>query len=276
MSNDDTNHTPARRTERVRHTIKARKLTVQSVTRVGSTIIRVRFTGDSLHDFVSASFDDHLKLMLPAPGQALVLPVAGPERLEFPEGAARPQMRDYTPRSFDTARGELDIEFALHGDGPAASWAAQAAPGQVVGIGGPRGSMVIPMDYAWHLLVGDDTALPAISRRIEELPAGSKVLAVIEIAEAGDQREFSGPAAADADVHWVLRDGQAGADALAGIVATLSLPPGEGFAWAAGEAQAITAVRRVLIEQHGLHKNQIKAAAYWKHGSVAHHANLED
>lgn len=270
MGQQANQNVPARRTERVRHTIKARELTVQSVTRVGHSIVRVRFASPSLHDFVSASFDDHVKLMLPPPGQTLVLPVAGPERLEFPEGAARPQMRDYTPRSFDTTRGELDIEFALHGDGPAATWAAQAAPGQVVGIGGPRGSMVVPVDYAWHLLVGDDTALPAISRRIEELPAGSRVLAVIEVADAGDRRDFAGACAPQ--VQWIVR----GESTLADAVSALTLPTGEGFTWAAGESDAITAVRRVLVERHGLHKNQIKASAYWKHDSVAHHGHLDD
>jgi NADPH-dependent ferric siderophore reductase len=67
------------------------------------------------------------------------------------------------------------LEFALHGSGPFSTWAGQAAPGQTRTVAGPRGSMVIPTDYAWHWLVGDDTAWPAIARRLEELPAESRV-----------------------------------------------------------------------------------------------------
>src|SRR6266568_4230449 len=78
-------------------------------------------------------------------------------------GSGAPVMRDYTPRRFDAVQRELDIEFALHGDGPAATWAAQAAPGQRVMIGGPRGSFIVPTDFDWHLLIGDETALPAVA-----------------------------------------------------------------------------------------------------------------
>jgi len=123
---------------------------------------RVVFGGESLADFVSASFDDHVKLMLDT-------------------GGAEPVRRDYTPRAFDTAARELTLEFALHGDGPAARWAAQAAPGQSVTIGGPRGSFVVPTDYAWHLLAGDETALPAVARRLEELPAEAHAIVVLQV-----------------------------------------------------------------------------------------------
>lgn len=102
-----------------------------------------------------ASFDDHIKLLLDV-------------------GDAEPVRRDYTPRHFDVRAQELTLEFALHGDGPAAQWAAQAQPGHRATVAGPRGSFIIPMDYDWHLLVGDDTAIPAIARRLEELPSGAR------------------------------------------------------------------------------------------------------
>src|SRR5438874_1487553 len=101
----------ARRVQRVRHELKRRDLQVTRVQHVGPHFRRITFGGESLSDFVSASFDDHIKLILDA-------------------GSSAPVMRDYTPRRFDTDARELDIEFALHGDGPAATWAAQATPGQ--------------------------------------------------------------------------------------------------------------------------------------------------
>ncbi|MCF7697685.1 siderophore-interacting protein, partial [Mycetohabitans sp. B2] len=103
----------------------------------------------------------------------------GPDGVAFPEHHPRPPARDYTPRRYDRHAGELDLEFALHDAGPASAWARQAQPGQWLGVGGPRSSLVIPTDFDWHLLIGDDTALPAIARRLDELPADTRVATVI-------------------------------------------------------------------------------------------------
>src|SRR5579859_611358 len=130
---------------RVRHPLKFRLLRVKKVHAVNPHLIRVTFTGEDLHDFVSASFDDHIKVFFPEPGaDKPVLPEAGPDGPVFPAGQARPIARDFTPRRFDAEARELDIEFAMHEAGPAATWAAQAKVGQYLGIGGPRGSLVIP------------------------------------------------------------------------------------------------------------------------------------
>lgn len=256
--------------ERVRHSIKVRRLRVQRVEPVSRHFLRVRFEGEALHDFVSASFDDHIKLMLPAqPGQPLALPEPGPDGLAWPPGVERPAMRDYTPRHFDTAAGVLDIEFLLHGDGAASRWAEAARPGGEIGVGGPRGSFVVPTGFDWHLLVGDETAMPAIARRLEELPATAQAIAVIETRDADDQRAFT--SRAHTQTHWV-RSGSA--DALAHAVGGLALPAGEGFAWAAGEAASMAALRQALVDGHGLEKARMRVSAYWKRGSAGHHATL--
>ena len=256
--------------ERVRHPIHVRRLRVQRIDRIGTNFLRVRFSGEALRGFVSASFDDHAKLMLPAqPGQPLVLPEPGPDGLALPPGADKPAMRDYTPRHFDAAAGVLDIEFVLHGDGVASRWAEAARPGDEVGLGGPRGSFIVPTGFDWHLLVGDETAIPAIARRLEELPDTAQVIAVIETGDAGDRRSFTTRARLQA--HWV----ESGpVDALARAVAALTLPAGEGFAWAAGEAASMVAVRQALVDGHGLDKSRVRASAYWKRGSAGHHETL--
>ena len=157
---------------------------------------------------MSPSFDDHVKLFFPSdPSQPLVLPSVTPDGIKFPDDAPRPQARDYTPRYFDAARQELVIDFVMHGDGPAPTWAERAAPGQVLGIGGPRGSFVVPMGFDWHVLIGDETALPAISRRIEELPASARVIALIEVPEADN--EIALDTRARASVRWLHRNGVA-------------------------------------------------------------------
>ena len=239
----------ASRVQRVRHELKRRELTVLRVAQISPHFRRITFASDSLADFISASFDDHLKLILDT-------------------GRGEPAMRDYTPRRFDAAARELDIEFALHGDGQAANWAAQAAPGQRVMIGGPRGSFIVPTDYTWHLLIGDDTALPAVARRVEELPAGTRALVRMVVADAADRRLPASAAAVD--VQWFDS-----AEALLASVRALTLPAGEGYAWCAGEAATTAELRGVLVNEKGHSRHAIRAAAYWKRGAIAHHENLE-
>lgn len=263
--------------ERVRHELKFRQLTVAHVERIADLLIRVTLTGDALKDFTSASFDDHIKVLLPeTPGTSIAVPTIGPEGLSFPEGAPRPIARDYTPRRFDAARQELDIDFVLHDDGPASNWAAQAQAGQTLLIGGPRGSFVVPTGFDWHLLIGDETALPAISRRLEELPAGTQAIALIEIPQAANEVPLA--SRAGLDLRWLHRNGIAAGESqlLAQAAAALTLPKGEGYVWVAAESAVARAVRDVMVTQHQIHKRRIRASSYWKRGAVAVHESLDD
>ena len=126
----------------------------------------------------------------------------------------------------------------MHGDGPAAE---RAAPGQVLGIGGPRGSFVVPMGFDWHVLIGDETALPAISRRIEELPASARVIALIEVPEADN--EIALDTRARASVRWLHRNGVAAGYSTLLLEAARELPEGEGYVWVAAESATAGAAR---------------------------------
>jgi NADPH-dependent ferric siderophore reductase len=245
-----TKDSSANRVQRVRHETKRRELEVVRVATITPSFRSVTFAGPALAGFTSASFDDHVKLIL-----------------ESEEGD--PVMRDYTPRHYDDVKGELTIEFCLHGDGPAANWASQAAPGQRAVIGGPRGSFIIPLDYDWYLLAGDETALPAIARRLAELPAGTSATVIVHVNDARDQREFKTDAAVR--VEWV-----ASMESLVDRVRGLSFPTGDTHAWCAGEARAMAALRRILVEEKGLDRHAVRAAAYWKQGAAAHHENLQE
>ena len=264
----------ARDVVRVRHPLKFRVLRVVRVVPLSSALVRVTLAGD-LSDFVSASFDDHVKVFFPSAGEAVpAMPTAGPDGPIFPQGGERPVMRDFTPRRFDTEAGELDLEFALHEAGPATAWAAQAQPGQYLGIDGPRGSMVIPSDYDWHLLIGDETALHAIARRLGELPAGARVAVIVEVGSRAGRIEL--PREADLYAVWCYRD-EAGADnPLLDAVADIALPEGDGYVWAAGEASAIRAVRAHLVNDRGVDRKRIRASAYWRRGVQAAHEAIED
>lgn len=261
--------------QRVRHPLKMRLLQVVRTTQVTPQLLRVTLGGAGLEDFVSASFDDHVKVFFPVNGaDKPVLPQVGPDGISFPEGQPRPAARDYTPRRYDAAAQELDIEFVLHGDGPASTWAAQARPGQYLGVAGPRGSFVVPTGFDWHLLIGDDTALPAVARRLEELGAASRAIVVMEVGDATAQIAL--PSRASVDVHWLHRGDAREGSLLEGALRQVVLPQGEGYVWAAGEAAAMKAVRQYLVGERGIDKKRIRASAYWKRGDAAVHETLDD
>lgn len=258
---------------RVRHPLKVRTLTVTRVTPLSSHMLRLTLSGEDLADLHSDGFDDHVKLMLPPPGvTTLRFPAPGPDGRPDWAGSVLPQpiMRDYTPRRIDRAARELDIDFALHGSGPAADWAAQAKPGDTVHIGGPRGSMVLPVDLQWQWLIGDEAALPAIGRRLEELGPEVAVTVVLETADD----EALPPLQLDGRQLVRVRRSPDGA-ALVAAVRALPTPTGRGHAFAAAESRAVKTVREVLIGHHGLSKGQVRAAAYWRKGDSAHHESLD-
>ncbi len=263
---------------RIRHPLKFRLLEVARVETVTPHLRRVTLRGDDLHDFESASFDDHVKVFFPADGETHpAMPVAGSNGPEFPSDRPRPIARDFTPRRYDRAARELDLEFTLHADaGSASAWAAQARAGQCLGIGGPRGSFVIPTGFDWHLLIGDETALPAIARRLEELPAETRVAAVLDVAAPSSRVRFT--TRAEVYETWCYRkEAAAGAaDSLLEAVSNLHLPSGDGYVWAAGEASAMRALRQHLTAERGLPKHRIRAAGYWRRGTAAVHESIDD
>ena len=113
--------TTVRTARRVRHETKMRLLQVREVSRLTPKMVRVVLGGEALAGFVSAAHDDHVKLFFPQPGHDKpVLPTPTPNGPVYPEGAARPAARDYTPRRYDPAANTLTIDFVLHGEGPAA------------------------------------------------------------------------------------------------------------------------------------------------------------
>src|SRR6267154_2105606 len=126
--------TTSRSVQRVRHEARTRLLTVKRVTHITPRMVRVTLTGD-LAGFKSAAADDHVKLFFPAPGSTHPILPNGPAGSHAVAEGSMPIARDYTPRRYDAATNELDIEFVLHNEGPATRWATQVQPGQTLGIG---------------------------------------------------------------------------------------------------------------------------------------------
>lgn len=244
-----TNNETTSRVQLIRHEIKRRTLDVVSVETISPHFKRITFSGDALTDFISASFDYHVKF------------IVNPQ-------ASEPVMRDYTPRSYDNKKKELVIEFAMHGEGPANQWAENVKPGDQAMIAGPRGSRVIPVDYAWHLLMGDETAFPAMSRRMEELPPQAKVTVVALAHDVRDRRAFDSHA--QVDIIWVDT-----AEQLIDWAQACALPAGEGFVWCAAEASIIKSLRMIFIDDKGHDQNAIRTSAYWKMRTAAFHEEVQ-
>lgn len=251
-----------REVRRVMHPLKFRLLSVKRVQQVSPRLKRVTLTGEDLAGFVSSSPDDHVKVFFPRPGEDLpVVPSLGPEGPVIPEGAI---MRDYTPLRFDSEKLELDLEFVLHDFGPGAIWAKNAREGSVLGVGGPRGSMLVPYEFDWYLLIGDDVAMPSFSRRLKELPAGVKVLAFLEVATTDEERDFVTDA--DVELFWLPRNGRpAGSTTLLrDAVLKAVFPYGDYFAWVSGESQSVKEIKELLETVKGADPTWIKATSYWK------------
>lgn len=239
---------------RVNHEIRQRRLVVLRVTDLTPRMRRVTLGGPELAGFVSLGTDDHIKLLFactPEERQAIDARDLGRN------GGARPTMREYTPRRIDLAANELDIDFVLHGDGPASTWAAQATPGQHLDIAGPRASMVVPDIFDSYLLIGDETAIPAIARRLEELPAGRRAVAVIQIEDEQERQALTSKA--EVEVIWVRRH----EDDLLERVRNLALPGGRLYGWVALE-KALARQAKALLQEKGVPEDALKAAAYWR------------
>jgi NADPH-dependent ferric siderophore reductase len=243
--------------QRIRHEARRRLLTVKRVISITPRMVRVTLTGD-LEGFNSPSYDDHIKLFFPA------LDSTGPN------------MRDYTPRRYDAVANELDIEFVLHNEGPATSWAAQVQPGQTLSIGGPRGSSVVNGDFDWYVLVADEAGLPALARRVEELPAGARAFVIAEVEDSSEEQRFSSKASVA--VTWLHRQGSEPGtpDLLLSALHNLTVPTGVGYTWIACESNVARTLRNYLLGERGFDKQWLKAAGYWKHGAIATHERLDD
>jgi NADPH-dependent ferric siderophore reductase len=257
-----------RETKRVTHETRLRTLTVKRVENLSSHLKRVTLTGDELPGFKSLSPDDHIKVFFPYPGELEpVLPILGASGQDAPKGTRPPLMRDYTPRRYSQESNELEIEFFIHGDGhadgPGAQWAKQACAGQKLTIGGPRGSLVVPYTFDWYLMIGDESALPSIARRLEELPSQSRSVVIVEV--ENKTQEVALNTTGSAEIHWVHRNGASAGDAeaLKNEVSRVQFPEGDYFAWISAEKACAMAIKDFLLSTRKAHPDWTKSTGYW-------------
>ncbi len=251
---------------RIQHPVRRRTLQVLRTEALTPHMRRIVLGGPELEGFHSGAPDDHIKLFFANAEGQVVTPAMTPDGPRLPEGALPSPMRDYTPRHHDAAAGELTIDFVLHGEGPASGWAGAARPGDTLVMGGPRGSFVVAGDYDRYVLLGDETALPAIGRWLEEMPASRQAEVFIEIAGPDERQDLR--SVAHARVHWLERGATPAADSTRLEEALRTLAPAEGdtFYWIAAESRRARTMRKFVEDTLGVDKDSIRATGYWKAG----------
>jgi NADPH-dependent ferric siderophore reductase len=255
---------------RIRNEIAFRKLQVQSIEQLTPCMTRIALAGEELQGFRSDSPDDHVKLFFPNDDGQLVFPTIGANGPEYPHGTKPSPMRDFTPRHHDRGGRRLVLDFVSHDSGPAARWAAQAQIGQTLGVGGPRGSYIVANDFDHYVLIGDETALPAIGRWLEARHHDAPLTALIEIPSDADRQSLE--LAAHVRVAWLSRRGRhaATSDALERALSSLPTPAGDTFYWIAAESRRVRAMHRWLVEERGVSKEWIRATGYWQADPAQH------
>ena len=279
--------------------LKERTLLSPNMARLTFSII-----GD--RPMATAAADQRVKLFFPYPdGKPSDLPLDDTWQQAYARlpNDNRPARRTYTIRYLRD--GEVDIDFVLHGDeGPASRWATHALPGNRLQIAAPNGQFEhdfggyewrCPADVTKVLLIGDETALPAVAGILDELNAREdrpETHAIIEVPHKDDQIEVS--LFPELNVTWLVRNGASSAgDQMISAARDAKLPDGldrfigmqlnqetdaevlwdratgsdDGFyCWVAGETGAVRKIRKILLKEKGQPKSSANLMGYWRKG----------
>jgi len=208
--------------------------------------------------------DAYVKVVFRQPGVTYPEPFdMAAARAELPRDQW-PTLRTYTVREVDREAGEIVIDFVYHGDnGLAGPWAASAEPGTELLVAGPGGAYAPDPAAGWHLLVGDESALPAIAAALAQIPAGVPVHVLVEVDDAAEEQKLSSPG--ELNLQWVHR-ATAGDTGLVDAVRALEFPAGQVHAFVHGEASEVKELRRHLLDERGLTIDQLSISGYWRRG----------
>ncbi|MFF8832885.1 siderophore-interacting protein [Streptomyces sp. NPDC015131] len=247
---------------------KAHEARVVRTERLTPHMVRVVLGGEGPAGIAADEYTDHyIKLLFAPDGVTYPEPFDMEQiRAEFPR-EQWPTTRTYTVRAWDRAQGEITVDFVVHGDeGLAGPWAARARAGDTVRFLGPGGGYAPDAAADWHLMVGDESALPAIAASLEHLPEDAVGHAFIEVESADDEQKISVPPGVE--LRWLPRAGRPVGDALLTAVRELDFRPGDVHAFVHGEAGFVKELRRHLRLERGVPRERLSISGYWRLGKT--------
>jgi NADPH-dependent ferric siderophore reductase len=244
-------------------------VSVVAVSSLTPRLVSVRVGGGDLSRFDQAAPTSHMKLFLPADGQdAPTLPVVTPEGRTWPSDAPRPIVRTYTPRSYDPDTETVEVQFVLHGEGPAAVWAQRAKPGDKIALGGPGGRFAADLGTRHWWIAGDESALPAVGTLLDALPASATAEVHLEVADADDEIALKSEAATT--ITWHHRRAPDAYGVELNDAAESAAITSDTQVWVACEASAMRRIRRYLRAEGGVPASALITRGYWRLGIADH------
>ncbi|MCE7010252.1 siderophore-interacting protein [Kibdelosporangium philippinense] len=245
---------------------KARTGVVSRVEQLTPHMVRVVLGGEDIAELTVGEYTDHyIKILFPPLGVSYPEPFDVGVIRETMPAEAWPVIRTYTIRRWVAETPEIWVDFVVHGDaGIAGPWATQAKPGDLVRFMGPGGGYAPDADADWHLLAGDESALPAIASALENMPSGARAKVFIEVEDADEVQKLETPA--DADVKWLYREGQPVGEHLVTAVRAVEFPAGRVQAFVHGEANFVKELRRYLRVEREIPMSQLSISGYWRRG----------
>ena len=239
-----------------------RHVNVVGLDRPTPHMLRVVFDGPELGELIVDEPAASVRLLLPSPGTPdLVIPAWSGNEFLLTDGQ-RPTIRTFTPIRMSEATSELVLDIVLHGSGAASDWATAATIGDRAAISGPGRGYVADPEASSFLLIGDESAVPAISQLIASMPPECPVHVGIEVASPNAIRDLPEPSATEVD--WrVLPEGAPPGTAQFEYVRSAAVEAGVRI-WAAGEAAAMQRIRRHLFDDRGVNRSHTMIRGYWK------------
>lgn len=227
-------------------------------------MIRITVGGPNLEGFPEGQESGYIKLMFPHPGETELFLASSDNASK----GKKPLMRTYSIRTFDADTLEMEIDFVVHGDnGPASAWAIGAKEGDTITLAGPGAKKMVDLSADWFFIVGDMTALPAISVNLEKMPRDARGYAVIEIIDYADKQELNAPE--NMQLHWVVNPHPDQPNTiLPDAVEELPWMEGTANVWVAGEFETMRTMRRYFKKDRGVGRKEIYASSYWKIGET--------
>lgn len=241
---------------------------VRTTRRLSRSMMRIELDGEGLAGFDPGEWTDaYINAYFPPADWSRPIPFDVDEVKSLP-AAERPPSRRYSVRAWDPAAGVLTVDFVVHGESAVAGpWALRAQPGDLLQFTGPSGGYRPDPKADWHLMVGDESAVPAIGASLAVVRPGAPVYVIVEVDGPPDEIDLATPGALH--LRWLHREAAPGnPNLLLDAVRGFERPSGRVHAFVHGEAVGNRELRRYLLTEWALSRAELSVSPYWRRGDT--------